>query len=145
MFLAKNFKELRHSCFAWITIRWIWNNKNTLGGGGDHMVSVLAFYSNSLSSNPTDLSSFFLWNCFKKRKKHKKRPFYEIIQFCIILTSTRFAISNLLFFLFGWWKWISNHFLSTDLLIVIFDSTDSNNCATNMLFFYQRDIPGHLY
>ena len=58
------------------------------------MVSVLAFYSNSLSSNPTDLSSFYSVKLFQKTKKHKERPFYEIIQFCIISTSTRFAISN---------------------------------------------------
>ena len=44
-----------------------------LGRGGSHVVSVLAFYFDDPSSNPTEVYSFFFTIVFEKNKNKQKR------------------------------------------------------------------------
>ena len=45
-----------------------------VGSGGGQVVTVLAFYSVDLSSNPAEVYSFNSVNCLKRTKINKKRP-----------------------------------------------------------------------
>ena len=42
--------------------------------GGGHVVSLLPFYSDYASSNPTEVYSFYPFNCLKRTKINKKMP-----------------------------------------------------------------------
>ena len=44
------------------------------GSGGGQVVSVLAFYSNDLSSNPAEVYNFSVKLHWKRTKINKKRP-----------------------------------------------------------------------
>ena len=54
-----------------------------LGHGGGHVVSVLTFYSNDPSSNPTEVYSFCKICVWKQQKQTKKEagvgPFFPIL------------------------------------------------------------------
>ena len=45
-----------------------------VGSGGGQVVTVLAFYSVDLSSNPAEVYSFNSVNCSKRTNINKKRP-----------------------------------------------------------------------
>ena len=45
--------------------------------GGGQVVSMLAFYSNDLSSNPADVNSFFCKFAFETNENDIKRPIFK--------------------------------------------------------------------
>ena len=57
------------------------NIEKRLGrGGGGQVVSVLAFYFDDLSSNPTEVYNFSVKLYLKRKEINKKRPGWSIFQ-----------------------------------------------------------------
>ena len=62
--------------------KWLhWLNILSMGCGGGQVVSVLAYYSDNPSSNPTEAYSFFYKIVFEKNEINKKRPTLDHIFF----------------------------------------------------------------
>ena len=60
--------------WKFVPMNWVSGNRTMVGHGGDHVISVLALYSNYPSSNPALVYNFSIILLLERTKISQKRP-----------------------------------------------------------------------